>query len=285
MPCSGTPMTSHWPRAAPWLDMPQLARGLPSSPPRRLRTLSEQPTWLMRCEILGAGEPRMLRYAYSCPGVGSAPSPLLRRSPLRSRAPPLDAHPLVPSLSLLTFDSHRRLTGHPDHVRTHRVTLLAAEAAHREVYPDAGHPWAPSAVYSATHPRSSVRRSRRSSALDEPCTPLRTSRSRIGWTCRPGWSRSWPQFLPTARKLIEAPFLGSSPVCRRRPARNFFRLSGSSVALWRAEPDAARASPGRRRQRRRLTVPTSAPRAREVTGGRRRTSRSTESTVSPQRML
>ena len=36
------------------------------------------------------------------------------------------------------------------------------------------------------------------------------------------------------------------------------------------------------RQRRRLTVPTSAPRAREVTGGRRSTSRSTESTVSPQ---
>ena len=36
----------------------------------------------------------------------------------------------------------------------------------------------------------------------------------------------------------------------------------------------------RARQRRRLTVPTSAPRAREVTGGRRSTSRSTERTVS-----
>ena len=58
----------------------------------------------------------------------------------------------------MTFDAYGGLTGHPDHVHTHRVTVLAAEAAGLDVYPDAGHPWSPSAVYLATHPRSSVKR-------------------------------------------------------------------------------------------------------------------------------
>jgi len=59
--------------------------------------------------------------------------------------------------ALVTFDAHGGLTGHPDHARTHRVTMLAAEAAGGDVYPDAGRPWAPSAVYVATHPCSSVK--------------------------------------------------------------------------------------------------------------------------------
>jgi N-acetyl-1-D-myo-inositol-2-amino-2-deoxy-alpha-D-glucopyranoside deacetylase len=57
---------------------------------------------------------------------------------------------------VVTSDAHGCLTGHPDHVHTHRVTVLAAEAAGLDGYPDAGRPWAPSVVYLATHPRSSV---------------------------------------------------------------------------------------------------------------------------------
>jgi hypothetical protein len=58
--------------------------------------------------------------------------------------------------ALVTFDALGGLTGHPDHLHTHRVTMRAAEAAGLDVYPDAGPSWAPSAVYLATHPRSSV---------------------------------------------------------------------------------------------------------------------------------
>ncbi len=58
--------------------------------------------------------------------------------------------------ALVTFDAYGGLTGHPDHLHTHRVTVLASEASGLDLYPDAGEPWAPRAVYLATHPRSSV---------------------------------------------------------------------------------------------------------------------------------
>jgi N-acetyl-1-D-myo-inositol-2-amino-2-deoxy-alpha-D-glucopyranoside deacetylase len=107
--------------------------------------------------ILGAGEPRLLGYA-------DAKVP--ESAPGRPRwcAAPLDeaVHRLVMQIrqfrpeALVTFDALGGLTGHPDHVHTHRVTMLAAEAAGTDVYPDAGSPWTPSAVYLATHPCSSV---------------------------------------------------------------------------------------------------------------------------------
>ncbi len=110
-------------------------------------------------KILGAGEPRMLGYAdakvpESAPGcLRWCDAPLdeaVRRLVVQIRAFRPEA--------LVTFDAHGGLTGHPDHVQTHRVTMLAAEAAGLEVYPDAGDPWSPGAVYLATHPRSSVQR-------------------------------------------------------------------------------------------------------------------------------
>ncbi|MFI1937844.1 hypothetical protein ACH44C_11745 [Streptomyces purpureus] len=54
-------------------------------------------------------------------------------------------------------DAFGQLTGHPDHVRTHQITLLAVEAAglaHR--YPDTGPPWQPYALYAATRPEPGV---------------------------------------------------------------------------------------------------------------------------------
>ena len=45
--------------------------------------------------------------------------------------------------------------GHPDHVRTHRVTALAVRAAGNErLHPGAGAPWRPCALHLATHPHS-----------------------------------------------------------------------------------------------------------------------------------
>jgi N-acetyl-1-D-myo-inositol-2-amino-2-deoxy-alpha-D-glucopyranoside deacetylase len=59
---------------------------------------------------------------------------------------------------VLTHDAYGGLTGHEDHVHTHRVTTLAVHAAGLErLYPDAGEPWQPSALYLATHPHTAVR--------------------------------------------------------------------------------------------------------------------------------
>ena len=49
--------------------------------------------------------------------------------------------------------------GHPDHIQTHRVTLLAVEAAHlRAMYPDRGDPWRVSKLYYTCIPLSFLRR-------------------------------------------------------------------------------------------------------------------------------
>ena len=45
--------------------------------------------------------------------------------------------------------------GHPDHIQTHRVTLLAVEAAHQKaLYPEAGEPWRVQKLYYTAFPRS-----------------------------------------------------------------------------------------------------------------------------------
>jgi N-acetyl-1-D-myo-inositol-2-amino-2-deoxy-alpha-D-glucopyranoside deacetylase len=59
---------------------------------------------------------------------------------------------------VVTHDAYGGLTGHPDHVHTHRVTVLAVQAAGLDqLYPEAGSPWAPGALYLATHPHSAAR--------------------------------------------------------------------------------------------------------------------------------
>lgn len=49
------------------------------------------------------------------------------------------------------------LTGHEDHLHTHRLTMLAVEAAGLEqLYPDAGEAWKPRTLQLATHPHSAL---------------------------------------------------------------------------------------------------------------------------------
>ncbi|MCA1221361.1 PIG-L deacetylase family protein [Streptomyces sp. 8L] len=108
--------------------------------------------------ILGAGEPRMLGYAdarvpQSAPGCGR-----FLDAPIDEAVRRLVAHirAFRPDV-VLTHDAYGGLTGHPDHVHTHRVTVLAARAAGLGLlYPEAGAPWQPRAVYLATHPHSAV---------------------------------------------------------------------------------------------------------------------------------
>jgi mycothiol conjugate amidase Mca len=48
--------------------------------------------------------------------------------------------------------------GHPDHIQTHRLTLLAVEAARLKMYPDAGEPWTVQKLYYTAFPRSEARK-------------------------------------------------------------------------------------------------------------------------------
>jgi len=108
--------------------------------------------------LLGAGEPRTLGYADAMVPESAPGRPRWCDAPLDEAVHRLVVHirDFRPD-ALLTFDAYGGLTGHPDHVQTHRVTMLAAEAAGLGAYPDAGEPWSPRAVYLTTHPRSSLK--------------------------------------------------------------------------------------------------------------------------------
>jgi len=108
--------------------------------------------------ILGAEAPRMLGYADSRVPQSAPGSARLLDAPLDEAVGQLVAHirEFRPEI-VVTHDAYGGLTGHEDHVHTHRVTLLAVHAAGLErLYPGAGEPWQPSALYLATHPHSAT---------------------------------------------------------------------------------------------------------------------------------
>ena len=108
--------------------------------------------------ILGAGEPRMLGYADHRVPESAPDSPRWCDAPLDEAVGLMVAHlrELRPEI-VVTHDAYGGLTGHPDHVHTHRVTMLAVHAAGLGLlYPEAGEPWQPHAVYLATHPHSAL---------------------------------------------------------------------------------------------------------------------------------
>ncbi|HET6357326.1 PIG-L family deacetylase [Streptomyces sp.] len=109
--------------------------------------------------ILGAGEPRMLGYADARAPQSAPGSVRLLDAPLDETVRQLVAHlrEFRPQI-VVTHDAYGGLTGHPDHVHTHRVTMLAVQASGLDqLYPDAGEPWQPSALYLATHPHTAAR--------------------------------------------------------------------------------------------------------------------------------
>ncbi|MGC5396641.1 PIG-L deacetylase family protein [Streptomyces sp. DT20] len=107
---------------------------------------------------LGAGKPRMLGHA-DARNPSSAPGRArLVDVPLDEAVGHVVYHlrEFRPDV-VVTHDVLGQLTGHPDHRRTHQVTLLTVEAAGLgPLYPEAGPPWQPRALYAATHPDSGV---------------------------------------------------------------------------------------------------------------------------------
>jgi N-acetyl-1-D-myo-inositol-2-amino-2-deoxy-alpha-D-glucopyranoside deacetylase len=108
--------------------------------------------------VLGAGAPRMLGYAdarvpESAPGRARWCDAALDEA---VRCLVTHIREFRPDI-VLTHDAYGGLTGHPDHLHTHRVTVLAAQAAGLgRLYPETGAPWRPRALYLATHPDSAV---------------------------------------------------------------------------------------------------------------------------------
>ncbi|MFE5592916.1 PIG-L deacetylase family protein [Streptomyces sp. NPDC056549] len=110
--------------------------------------------------VLGAGPPLLLGYGDARNPESAPGEPRLVDAPLDEAVGRLVAHircfrPEV----VVTHDAVGQLTGHPDHRRTHQITLLAVEAAGlAHLYPEAGDPWQPRALYAATHSESGVGR-------------------------------------------------------------------------------------------------------------------------------
>ncbi|MEU3607973.1 PIG-L deacetylase family protein [Streptomyces sp. NPDC035033] len=108
--------------------------------------------------VLGAGPPRLLGYGDARNPEAAPGRPRLVDAPLDEAVGRLVAHlrDFKPDI-VVGHDALGQLTGHPDHRRTHQITLLAVEAAGLpHLYPDAGAPWRPAAFYAATHPRSGI---------------------------------------------------------------------------------------------------------------------------------
>ncbi|MER6013837.1 PIG-L family deacetylase [Streptomyces bluensis] len=109
--------------------------------------------------VLGAGRPRLLGYADARFPPSAPGSVRFCDAPLDESVRRLVAHirEFRPDI-VVTHDAYGGLTGHPDHVHTHRVTVLAVQAAGLDrLYPEAGAPWQPGSLYLATHPDSAAR--------------------------------------------------------------------------------------------------------------------------------
>ncbi|MCN9243662.1 PIG-L family deacetylase [Streptomyces sp. RY43-2] len=107
---------------------------------------------------LGAGEPRMLGYADARNPTSAPGRTRLCDAPLDEPVGLLVRHvrEFRPDI-VVTHDALGQLTGHPDHRRTHQITLLALEVAGLpHVYREAGEPWQPRALYAGTHSDSGV---------------------------------------------------------------------------------------------------------------------------------
>ncbi len=111
--------------------------------------------------VLGAGAPTFLGYVDSgMMGTDGNDDPQsFWRAPMDEAVGRLVAQirSFKPDV-LITYDAFGGY-GHPDHIQTHRVALLAAEAcAIRALYPEAGPPWRVRKVYFATLPKSAILR-------------------------------------------------------------------------------------------------------------------------------
>lgn len=108
--------------------------------------------------ILGAAEPRMLGYAdHQVPD--SAPGqPRLCDAPLDEAIGRVVAHIRAFRPDIVITHDPSGASGHPDHIRTHQITLLAVHASGiQDLHPHAGPAWTPRSLWLAAYPRVGAR--------------------------------------------------------------------------------------------------------------------------------
>ncbi|MFJ9623318.1 PIG-L deacetylase family protein [Streptomyces sp. NPDC101181] len=160
--------------------------------------------------VLGGGSPRLLGYA-DARNPASAPDGTVRLvdAPLDEAVGRLVAHirEFRPDI-VVGHDALGQLTGHPDHRRAHQITLLAVEAAALpHLYPDAGNPWQPAALYAATHPESGV----------GPLGPLLQSVGKSLLAVPDAYATTTVDVSPWAAVKMRAILAHRSEVARERP--------------------------------------------------------------------
>jgi len=113
------------------------------------------------CAILGVDEVHFLGYRDS--GMAGEES---NNDPASFWRAPLDEAIAAVVAQVRAFRPHVVVTydangayGHPDHIQTHRATVLAVEAAYlAKLYPSAGEPWRVSKLYYTAFPARAARR-------------------------------------------------------------------------------------------------------------------------------
>lgn len=152
-------------------------------------------------DFLGAGAPRLLRYADA--GVPeSAPDELpFCRADLDTEIGALVAQirAFRPDV-VVTYDGYG-VYGHPDHIHTHRIVVAAVDdAALGVLYPDAGPAWHVSSLYMVTPPKSLARatweRTTRTAAPDDDHLPgTDDDRIDVEVDVRPYLDRKWSALM------------------------------------------------------------------------------------------
>ncbi|MCX5129898.1 PIG-L deacetylase family protein [Streptomyces sp. NBC_00347] len=104
-------------------------------------------------DALGAGSPRLLGYADHQVPESAPEQPRLCDAPLDEAIGRIVAHLREFQPDIVISHDPTGASGHPDHIRTHQIALLAAHAAGiAELHPQAGPAWTPSSLWLCAYP-------------------------------------------------------------------------------------------------------------------------------------
>ncbi|MFD4241486.1 PIG-L deacetylase family protein [Streptomyces sp. NPDC058525] len=108
--------------------------------------------------ILGAAEPRMLGYADHQVPDSAPEQPRLCDAPLGEAVGRVVAHIRAFRPDIVITHDPSGASGHPDHIRTHQITVLAVHASGLpDLHPHAGPAWTPRSLWLAAYPQVGAR--------------------------------------------------------------------------------------------------------------------------------
>lgn len=109
-------------------------------------------------QALGAGAPRMLGYADHQVPASAPGQPRLCNAPLDEAIGRIVAHIRDFQPDIVITHDPSGASGHPDHIRTHQITLLAVHASGLDdLHPHAGPAWTTRSLWLAAYPHQGAR--------------------------------------------------------------------------------------------------------------------------------